>query len=157
MDNILEILLDDEVDKLRALVQSGQLLVNTADKKDGRSLLQRATSANAPRIVTFLLDSGASLDQRNRWGMGALSNAARAGRVQFVRQLLRAGADVNDGDLKGFTALHHVLLTNRVEAGELIQILLQAGADPDRRDNAGLSPRDMVRERISTDLAKYFE
>jgi uncharacterized protein len=65
-------------------------------------------------------------------------------RVNMVSQLLRKGAQVNDRDIDGMTALHYLLVGARVntelfevEQVHLVDSLLKFGADPNLRDVDG--------------------
>ena len=80
-------------------------------------LLLLATTAQDPEELLFL-------------------SAARAGDVSEVRALLKAGADVNDTDPDGRTAL--MVAAGRNDQ-ELVELLLEAGADAGQRDIEGVS------------------
>ena len=58
--------------------------------------------------VAVLLESGAAVDGRNRWGVTPLMRTAWFGQAAICRQLLRAGADPTatafDGCWRGMTA-----------------------------------------------------
>ncbi|KIM23535.1 hypothetical protein M408DRAFT_252994 [Serendipita vermifera MAFF 305830] len=82
-----------------------------------------------------------------KWGYISLaSNGSRCIRTlsqfsPFIPTLLfliGSGAPVDLPDIAGLTALHHVAMNNRV--GEVLQILLAAGANPNIRDIYGTSP-----------------
>ncbi len=53
-----------------------------------------ADTSRAVTCAAFLLGSGAEIDGQNRKGNTALHVAARFGRVEMVRWLVRMGADV---------------------------------------------------------------
>jgi ankyrin repeat protein len=52
--------------------------------------------------------------------------------------LIGSGAPVDLADIAGLTALHHVAMNNRI--GEVLQILLAAGGDPNKQDRYGCTP-----------------
>ncbi|GMR23345.1 MAG: hypothetical protein BMS9Abin37_1765 [Acidobacteriota bacterium] len=63
-------------------------------------------------------------------------SAARAGDVAEIRALLAAGADVDDADPDGRTAL---MLAAGGNDEALVELLLEAGADAGKRDAEGVS------------------
>jgi Ankyrin repeats (3 copies) len=71
------------------------------------------------------LDAGADPNERGTDAMTPLINSARLGEPACVRQLIAAGARVEDTDKTGDTALTHAVVAGR---DENIKILLEAGA-----------------------------
>ena len=63
-----------------------------------------------------------------------LLEAATEGPLSYVRSLLEAGVDPNDGTDFGYTALMGAAGRGRIE---VVQMLLAAGADVRKRDNEG--------------------
>lgn len=70
-----------------------------------------------------------------------------------LRELLDAGADVEDPDGQGMTLLHHAvdvegdgaLQDERPPHVDTTAFLLARGANPDARDNYGVTPLDLAR------------
>jgi ankyrin repeat protein len=75
--------------------------------------------------------------------------AAARGRVRDLRAWLTRGVPVDAADAEGNTALMAAVRARRVAAAAL---LLKAGADPDRPNNAGLSARDLARSLDDPDM-----
>jgi len=74
-----------------------------------------------------------------------LHEAAAAGDVKCVEQLLREGANPNARDKKyGATPLHWAALWGHADVAE---VLLRYRANPNARDKEGKSPLDVARER----------
>ncbi|KAF8448273.1 ankyrin repeat-containing domain protein [Kalaharituber pfeilii] len=69
--------------------------------------------------------------------MASLHLAAQGGRVEVLKQLLAAGAQVNIGNKDGKTPLH---LAAEMGHAEFVQQLIAAGAEVNRRDNGGRMP-----------------
>ncbi|XP_011152555.1 transient receptor potential channel pyrexia-like [Harpegnathos saltator] len=109
----------------KALLDKGASVA--AKDNDGRTPLHLAACAASVRIVEELLKHGAN---SNEWDLGKkctpLHCAAAAGCVATVKCLIKYGADVDAG-LSGRSPLHYAVLNN---AGDCVEILLQAGACP---------------------------
>jgi ankyrin repeat protein len=75
-------------------------------------------------------------------GLGArLRAAAAAGRIAEVNDLLAQGVPVDARDSDGETALMKSVRANRPEMAALLR---RGGADPDLKNRAGVSARDMA-------------
>ena len=112
--------------------------IYTDHNKHEDALVSAATAGNTD-IVEYLLERGAKVNKPNRHGDIALVRTACCGSPETVKLLLKAGANVNQCNRHGSTALH----VTRIGWGmlpchnEIIQALLDAGADPSIQDNSG--------------------
>jgi ankyrin repeat protein len=88
-------------------------------------------------LTTELLDYGASLDARDRFGARPLSYAARSGHLEMVDLLLARGAPINARSLADATALYFA-----AEGGHtaVAQRLIERGADVKLAGRSGVSP-----------------
>lgn len=75
-------------------------------------------------------------------GVTALMLAAGRGDATMVAALLATGAEVNAADARGFTALFHGCYNADEDRGypEVVQALLEAGADKEARIGFGVRP-----------------
>ena len=88
--------------------------------------------------VRSLLDQGVDVNCVDEEGYTALMRAALYDRVSVLGELLTRGADTERRDgLFGMTALSVAAGNGRERS---VQRLLQAGADPNTRDNTGQTP-----------------
>lgn len=101
------------------------------------ALLYACLSGNAD-IVRLVLDGGAAVDTRNRFGRTPLMVAATVGNVSAVRVLVAKGADVNATDNSGTTALQ-IAMDQGFE--EIAAVLLHSGTRPPRSSRDDLPPR----------------
>jgi ankyrin repeat protein len=106
----------------------------------GSILIYAAESGN-PDVVREILRYHPALEARDREGKTAMFAAGTyryrdkdGARVECVRLLAAAGADVNARDQYGNTPLHEIFLTDVEEE------LLKLGADVNARNNTGETP-----------------
>src|SRR5688572_23763380 len=96
-----------------------------------------AARAGDVREVQRLLDGGASVKARNRFGATPLFLAARGGHTAIVRVLLAAGAEVDQPNLEQTTPLIEAVHQGQLETALL---LIERGADVNHVDLRLLSP-----------------
>ena len=116
----------------------GVLTITNANP--GNALISAASSGN-PEMVRELLAYHPRLEARDSEGKTAIFAAAEyrgdvedSARVECVRLLAEAGADVNARDQRGNSPLHETFLTPVEEE------LLKLGADVNARNNQGETP-----------------
>jgi ankyrin repeat protein len=152
---------------LMAVVRTGsleaaQLLVkrganvNARESWGGQTALMWAAAQAQPAMIRLLLKAGAHVDERssvrdwqrrvtaegrpkdmNRGGLTALLYAARQGCVDCLKALLDKGADINQSDPDGGTAMILALLNYNWDAA---RFLIGAGADVNLWDIYGQTP-----------------
>ena len=89
--------------------------------------------------VERLLNAGADIEARDRWGNTPLHYACINGHTEVARMLLDHGADVGARDQWGDTPLH---LACEWCAYNTIEILIERGADPGAQGEDGRTPLD---------------
>jgi ankyrin repeat protein/truncated hemoglobin YjbI len=92
-------------------------------------------SSNELHRVRVLLDYGASLDDRGRYGLTALHYAVRGGKLPLIELLLQRGARADALDEDGLTPLMHLSKTrSRADPVPVMELLAASGASIDARD-----------------------
>jgi serine/threonine-protein phosphatase 6 regulatory ankyrin repeat subunit B len=117
--------------------------VNARDE-DGGTALMAAAMRGSPALARDLIARGAELDAMDVTGVTALMIAARFGHAIIVEDLLRAGARVNlakPARFDGSSALHAAVQHDQRDS---VEALLDAGADPNARNGAGVTPLMMA-------------
>ena len=133
--------------------------VNEKDENGFTALMLAAKDNSDPEMVRVLLDAGADISAQNSKGKTVLDLArlnpnpevaialglageiplvavAEVGSPETITKLLQAGADVNEKDENGFTAL---MLAAKNGSVKTMQMLLQAGADINAQSNDGFT------------------
>jgi uncharacterized protein len=127
---------------------------------DGFSPLGYSAFFGHLELLVELLRRGAAVNEPSRNAMrvcplhsaAAHSDAARG--VALARALLDAGADPNLQQQAGYTALHEAALHAK---HELLELLLECGAEPNRANDRGERPIDLARARDHTAVIARLE
>jgi ankyrin repeat protein len=128
--------------------------------RNGRTVLHNAASKGTKELVDFLLSKGVQADIKNNQQETALMTACYYGNRNVVRLLLKhtGGQGVNETNSEGRTVLHLAMTYQWRTTGELVRVLLLAGADPDIPDNEGRTPRELAKQaRGYTGCVEAFE
>uniref|UniRef100_A0A0G4I1H1 C-type lectin domain-containing protein n=1 Tax=Chromera velia CCMP2878 TaxID=1169474 RepID=A0A0G4I1H1_9ALVE len=143
-----------------ATLARGGAVVDALDQNSMSPLLVAAgVGRSGARVVKALARAGGLVTLRDQDGNSPLHLAARAGSVQSLKELLRAGANLEARNDKGETPLFSVASSLsrsdfRLE-WESMDALLEAGADINARDVRGDTPFMHALFVGSTAVAKY--
>lgn len=107
--------------------------IDDADN-DGNTPLMIASSLGKVSFVHFLIDNGASVNNKNYNGETALHRAAQSGNNEIIDILFAAGAELNTPDFSGRTPLMQAVAAERRFSVERLATL---GAYLDWRDKNG--------------------
>ncbi|XP_063706210.1 transient receptor potential channel pyrexia [Culicoides brevitarsis] len=108
-------------------------------EKESTALHLAADEGNA-ECVNLLLSKGADAKMKNHRGFTALHLAARTSSFDCVEALLRVGnADPNAEDFDHRTPLH-AAVGKAESAFDILEVLIQWGADVNRKDIYGFTP-----------------
>ena len=140
---------EGDLERVELLVNKGAN-ANAAEPKKARTVLMVAAAKGQFDIVKFLYGKGADINARDSDSQTALMYASRH-RLNvtpdnaIAKFLIDNGAEVNVRSKKrGFTVLMLAASAGNVE---LVQQLLEKGADPEIADNFGVSALAMAQER----------
>jgi ankyrin repeat protein len=93
-----------------------------------------------PEVISILLDAGSDIEARGDAGMTPLMHAVYGENIRSIEILRKRGADVNARDNYEQTALIRAAM--HCENPEIIETLLEAGADIGHKDEEGCSAID---------------
>ena len=115
---------------------AGALLTKALDEDAPRreTPLHRAVRSGDMALVQTLLDAGAWVDKRSRWGYTALHTAAANNQIPLIDLLLRAGATVDATCDLGMTPLQ---LASELGHDEVVRKLIAIEASLDRSSHSG--------------------
>ncbi len=100
-----------------------------------------AISGGDNERVSFLIEKGAKVNERDGIGHLPLTLAASQRMSDIVDILIKAGADVNARDSDGLTALLHAVNVNHVPS---IEVLRRSGADLEAGTEKGYTPLEIA-------------
>jgi hypothetical protein len=113
----------------------------------GDTALHIAAAAYRTELVQALIQHGADVHARNRFGSQPLHSAAAglpgspmwnpSAQATTIRCLIEAGADPNATDKRGVAPLHRAVRTRCAAA---VRTLLECDANPTRRNGNGSTP-----------------
>ena len=108
----------------------------------GRAELHNAVIDHDLPRVRLLLASGANPNLPDDSGWTPLHFAAQERQATAAEELLAAGAEVDSTNEAGNTPLWVAVMFN--SGKEIVKLLLAHGADPDRENKHGITPRELV-------------
>ena len=145
--NCLKAVRDRDVTKAKALIDKpGSTIINARDGDKGETGLIIAIRRRDAPWVAFLLQNGADPNMKDGDGNTPLIVSSLTAFSDGVRLMLAGRAQVDATNGRGETALIKAV---QMKDGASVQLLLNAGADPDRRDSfAGMSAREYAERDI---------
>ncbi len=130
---------EDAAEAIELLLQAGAIFDASAQK----NIMHAALNTGSSQMVSYLLGKGIDANTRLDHGVPLLQIASQNANPASVKLLLAAGADANAANNAGFTPLHTIVQRPLTEQSKsIIFSLLQAGADPHRKDHYGRTPLD---------------
>lgn len=128
----------------------------TGIDKYGANALSQALRG-AKDLVPLLVEKGANINHRHGERGFTLLHAAVAGNqpeLPTLELLVRAGVDLHAVDSNGDTALHTAGAKGHLEVAKL---LIEKGADPNKKNLLGFRPLDLVRGKENDALAAFLQ
>ena len=133
----------DHPDVMEVLIDAGADIEVKGSRgiSDGLSPLLVACHLEHLRVVKVLVRAGAEVCVTDYEGDTCLSTAVGFGNTETVCYLLGLPeVDVNHADETGLTALHGAVMQNDAKLTDVMQLLIDAGADIDAKDEDSWTP-----------------
>jgi ankyrin repeat protein len=115
--------------------------------KYGFTVLHAVASTDNEEIANIILNLEMDINMRNEGGITALHTALYP---NIAQMLIRHGADVNATDYNGNTPLH-IKASDGEESFDVIEVLLNNGADKERTNKFNEKPYDIAKAREDED------
>jgi ankyrin repeat protein len=154
MASLIDYVFQNNLEGLKASLAQGSD-TNQVDS-DGRTPLIQAAIDNRLEVAKLLLESGANVNAQDALGNSALHYAAQEYHCEMAMLLLGNGASVDMQDKHGNTPLWRAVFNSRGR-GEVIAILLKAGADKSHRNRTGKTPLELTKTIANYNIAGFFD
>jgi len=123
-----------------------------ADSYGGYTVLARAVyNRKEPKIIRHLIDRGAKVNALTDRNASVLHVACYGNQVEIVEMLIDNGARLDIADKAGKLPLHLVIGDSSNEAKQIVQMMLEAGANVDARTMAHLGWFDALEATLNDD------
>lgn len=152
----LQAVKDGDFDTVKTLLltQANAIDVTQLDPDTGMSPLRHALDAKNDKLAQLLIATGkAPVNAETPGGLTPLMLASKEGLLKTTKSLLRRGAELDDTDKFKKTALFHTC-ENKTENVDLVQALLDAGADVNKKDTLGRTPLLIACQNGHLDVAR---
>lgn len=134
---------------LRALLESPETKVDALNVRGESALMMAALHGNL-EIVKLLVAKGAQI---NKTGWTPLHYAASNGHLEVVKHLIENHAFVDAASPNNTTPL---MMAARQTQVQVARLLVEEGADPTQRNEAGLTVSAYFKRHGDDDQAKWF-
>lgn len=133
------------------------LIIDTNEvNREKQSLAFTSIAKENLFALKLLADRGADLNIKDRGGWSLLHLAASFRNFEICSFLIEHGADVNAKDGFGCNVIFRAAFSSRGE-GEIIKLLLAAGADPTIKNNHGVSAIDVANRIANYNVKQFFD
>ena len=152
-DVIIRAVYNNDIETIRGWQSKN--VINQLDK-DKRTAIFHAILAASKEVVVQLLIDNPDLNWHDSKGWYPLHYAAQQYLVEIATLLIEAGADLEVKDDYGNTPLWRATFSSNGK-GDIIELLLAKGADPNNENSIGISPLKLANTIANYDVKQYYK
>lgn len=160
--DLMSAIRERDIEHVRRAITKNPWLVNFDRTEGYGSPLAMAALSNQPDIIDLLIDSGADVNAKGRWGGTPLHWAAWRGSADAVDALIHRGANVNaKSDNDGSTPLFWACrgsregFWSRNNHSATVRILLDSGANPEMVNRDGFYAVSIASDEVAPLLTQH--
>ncbi len=135
---------DGQNDKARQLIQEGVYYHSPDSARGGAFPIHTACQAGNQEMINMLLEMGADMESKDKYGNGLLHAAAKGGKLDTVKFLLGRGADVSRRNTSRQTA--YDVAESHIVRQYLLPLQLRAEPEPATGSLAAVHNPDVIRD-----------
>ena len=152
-ERFLSAAINGDVSLVERLLQEGVPVDCAVDEVD-YTALSPAAQFNRTDVIRLLLQKGADVNKRDRFGRTPVHHAARDNSTEAIAMLIEHGASINITDDEGDTPVHWAVRWNKTEA---IAMLIKHGASINMTTDMGYKPFDWASRHKSEAAVRMLE
>ncbi|KFK41169.1 hypothetical protein AALP_AA2G094700 [Arabis alpina] len=118
---------------------------------EGNVPLWEAMVEGHEKVVKVLMESGATIDAGDVGHFAC--TAAEQNNMKLLKEIVRLGGDITRPRATGTSALHTAVCEENIE---MVKYLLEQGADVNKQDMHGWTPRDLAEQQGHEDIKALF-
>lgn len=141
--------LNEDMAVVRYLIREYPELLESIDD-EGLTPLCLSLLKDKTKSALYLLKNGANIKAGRNYHGNPIHIAAKRLNYTALKEIIRLGENPNKIDNKGNTALHYamsLLAEGQTKAGQIIQYLLDKGADPNAKSKENMTPVHLAVKR----------
>ena len=154
MDPMNTAVLAQNLELIKLLLKKNEN-IEIKDKSGRTPFLNAVINDNLP-IVKILIDYRANINVQDKLGYSALHYSSQNHSNEMTIFLIEKGSVIDVVDAHGNTPLGRAVFSSRGR-GEIIQLLLSAGADKEKKNNHGVSPMDLANSIANYNVKKFLD
>lgn len=135
---------DDNSEALATMISAKTIDINHRLYPTRSTLLHSASWRGSLKCVKVLINAGADVNAKDWYDLTPLHCACTESSLACAKVLVEANANVNAPSNSGRTSLHYACKTSHRDGADIVQLLLEAGADATIKDNGGQLPIDLA-------------